>query len=330
MKPLVSIITPTYNHEKYIAECIESVLRQRYPNWEMIIIDDGSTDSTPDIIGGYGDPRIVYIRKEHRGIEFLGENYNHALERSRGDLIVILEGDDYIPETRLERQIPVFKDKEIILSHGRCVNVLDNKSVAYSSLFKGDVLRNGPVGSAFKILLNGFNMIGTQSVMVRRSALLEIGGFTQPHYLPLVDYPTWMKLALKGCFNFIPEVLGYWRRHPLSVTMNKSDQIFNGFIRFCNEFVYSFGDELNRLGLNKYVENRGAIAYLFLGMTRLSKKEWNEASRLIEESWRRREAVSMPFKMVMSSALIGAYIHLDIPDYLMKIRRLLYQVQTIN
>ena len=63
-KPLVSIITPTYNHEKFIEQCVRSVLSQTYPNWEMIIIDDGSTDKTPEKIEQFKDDRIHYIRQK--------------------------------------------------------------------------------------------------------------------------------------------------------------------------------------------------------------------------------------------------------------------------
>jgi len=325
MRPIVSIITPTFNHEKYIAECIESVLNQTVKDWEMIIIDDGSTDSTPDIIRRYDDPRITYVRKEHRGIDFLGENYNYALEVSKGDFILILEGDDYIPANRIEVQLPVFEDKEIVLSHGKYAYVYNNKIVVYPTLFKSDVLNNEPIGSAFKVFLHGFNPIGTQGVMIRKSALLEIGGFIQPPYLSLVDYPTWMRLALKGRFVFIPQVLGYWRRHPLSITMNKSEQIFNGFIRYCDEFATSFSEELTTLGLTKFIENRGAIAYLSLALIMLSNKDWEKALKLVKESWRCKDAVNRPFKIRIIIAMIGAYLHLDIPNFLIKIRELLYQ-----
>lgn len=325
MRPIVSIITPTFNHEKYIAESIESVLNQTVKDWEMIIIDDGSTDSTPDIIRRYDDPRITYVRKEHRGIDFLRENYNYALEVSKGDFILILEGDDYIPANRIEVQLPVFEDKEIVLSHGKYAYVYNNKIVVYPPLFKSDVLNNEPIGSAFKVFLHGFNPIGTQGIMIRKSALLEIGGFIQPPYLPLVDYPTWMRLALKGRFVFIPQVLGFWRRHPLSITMNKSEQIFNGFIRYCDEFITSFREELTTLGLIKFIENRGAIAYLSLGLIRLSNKDWEKALKLIKEGWRRREAVNGPFRIRILVAMIGAYLHLDIPNFLIKIRELLYR-----
>src|SRR6267378_4285585 len=91
--PLVSIITATFNHEPFIASCIESVLGQSYSNWEQIIIDDGSTDKTADVIRGYSDRRIRFIHQANHGIEALALTYNHALSQAKGEIIAILEGD---------------------------------------------------------------------------------------------------------------------------------------------------------------------------------------------------------------------------------------------
>ena len=330
MRPVISILTPTFNHEKYIQTCIESVVNQTYPHWEMIIVDDGSTDETPEIVGRYKDSRIIYLQKEHRGIDYLGENYNQALDLSNGEFILILEGDDYIPANRLEIQLLTFKDKKVVLSHGKYAYVFDNKIIVYPTLFKMDVLKNQPIGSALKAFLNGFNPIGTQSVMIRKSALLEIGGFTQPKYLPLVDYPTWMKLALKGHFEFIPEVLGFWRRHPLSITINKNSQIFLGFMKYCDEFIISFDEELTKLGLTKFIKNRGAIAYLSLSWINLSNKDWEEALKLAKKSWNRHEVLCWSFKIKILIAIISAYLHLDIPSYFKKMMQRLNQREVLQ
>lgn len=161
--------------------------------------------------------------------------------------------------------------------------------------------------------------------MVRRSALLEAGGFEQPPYLPLVDYPTWMKLALKGRFLFIPEVLGYWRRHPLSITMNKNEQIFKGFMKYCDEFVISFSEELTELGLEEFVKNRGAIAYLSLAWIRLSNRDWEDALKLSKKSWSRNEVLSWSFRVKIIISFISAYLHMDIPSFLRKMREFFYK-----
>lgn len=330
MKPVVSVITPTYNHEGFIADCIESVLRQTRREWEMIIIDDGSSDDTAKIVRRYNDPRITYIRKEHRGIEYLGENYNHALEMSKGEYILILEGDDFIPPRRIEMQLPAFEEEKVVLSHGKYAYVWNGRSLVYSTPLKKDLLDNQPLGSAFKLFLQGFNPIGTQSVMIRKSALLDVGGFEQPSYLPLVDYPTWMKLALKGHFEFIPEVLGFWRRHPLSITINKNSQIFAGFLKYCDEFVTSFNEELAKLGLTKFIKNRGAIAYLSLSWINLSNKNWEEALKLAQKSWNRHEVLCWLFKIKILIAIISAYLHLDIPSYFKKMMQRLNQREVLQ
>jgi glycosyltransferase involved in cell wall biosynthesis len=325
MLPTVSVITLTFNHEKYMDECIRSVLNQTIKEWEMIIIDDGSVDRTPNIIQQYDDPRIIYIRKEHRGIERLGESYNYVLERCKGDFVLILEGDDFIPPNRMERQLSSFRNEAVVVSHGKYAYVFGNKIVVYPTPFSRRVLKNEPLGAILRLFMNGFNPIGTQSVMIRKSALMEIGGFKQPPYLPLVDYPTWMLLALKGPFEFIPEVLGYWRRHSRSISLNQNERIFKGFIKYCDEFALSFSQELNRLSLKPTVQSRGAIAYLHLAWICLSEKRWKDATTYGRESWKRRKRMLWSFKMKLTIVMVCAFLRWDITRMLKGLRMILHQ-----
>jgi len=98
---MVSIITPTFNHEAYISDCIESVLAQTYPNWEMIIVDDGSTDRNLEVMSRFKDDRIRVFPMEHVGLAHLDDTYNFALEQANGELVAILEGDDYWTANKL-------------------------------------------------------------------------------------------------------------------------------------------------------------------------------------------------------------------------------------
>lgn len=116
--PLVSIITLTYNHEEYISKCIESVISQTYADWEEIIIDDGSSDRTREIIASFKDKRIRYYHLEHRGFDYIGENYNYALRLCRGEYIAILEGDDFWPKDKIEKCVKFFNDPEVIMVYG--------------------------------------------------------------------------------------------------------------------------------------------------------------------------------------------------------------------
>ena len=117
--PLVSILTPTYNHQLYIRQCIESVLAQTDERWEQIVLDDGSTDATGAIVSSFKDERVRYVPQEHTGIEHLADTYNKGLAMARGELIAVLEGDDFWPPDKLERQIPAFADPDVVLSWGQ-------------------------------------------------------------------------------------------------------------------------------------------------------------------------------------------------------------------
>jgi glycosyltransferase involved in cell wall biosynthesis len=215
--PLVSIITPTYNHEQFIAECIESVLAQTYQHWEQIIIDDGSNDRTAEIAARYADERIKYIRQDHRGIWRLGELYNNALRRANGEFIAILEGDDFWPSYKLERQIAAQKSHDAILSWGRA-RIIDSQGVELE-VFPRDMKRF--MGLSKEQVLGELlfkNPMTSCTIICRKSALQSIGGFKQPDKIPYVDGPTWLELSLQGEFLPIDEILGSYRRHERQVS----------------------------------------------------------------------------------------------------------------
>lgn len=213
--PLVSILTPTYNHAKFISAAIESVLAQTYSSWELIVVDDGSSDRTADIVERYTDPRICLIRQPHRGIEGLGKNYNLALSLARGELIAILEGDDFWPPDKLAKQVLAFEDPEVVITWGIGVYIdVEGRVVGHSKVPEFQCIEGR---SAFRALLIRNFLAPTVTVMVRRNLLAEVG-FVQPRGSPFVDYPTWFELTEKGRWCFINEELGFWRVHSGQMT----------------------------------------------------------------------------------------------------------------
>lgn len=118
-KRLVSIITPCYNCAKYVAETIESVLKQDYTNWELLLINDGSKDDTIDIIRSYEkkDPRIkVYGWESPSGSPVAPRN--KGVDEAKGDYILFLDSDDVIKPTMLSDQIPLFSQKDVAVVFG--------------------------------------------------------------------------------------------------------------------------------------------------------------------------------------------------------------------
>ncbi len=244
-KPLVTVLTPTFNHSKYIASCVKSVLAQSFEDWEHIIVDDGSTDDTGEIVKRFDDERIVYVRQEHVGVRRLSETYNRGLKMARGELIAVLEGDDMFPRRKLELQIGSLAD-DTVLSFGKCILVTEN----------GKFLGIDPPN--YKQFLHMtdwlqplivYDYIRGGTVMVKKEPLMKIGGFTQPPDTAYVDYSTYLELALIGRFKFVNEILGIWVRHRDSYS--DSDLFSNVTNKYSIQFCRKHGIPINWKALSE-------------------------------------------------------------------------------
>jgi len=188
-------------------------------DWEMIVVDDGSEDGTPDIAESFRDSRIVVLRRQHEGVAGLGRAYASAVARAKSPFVAILEGDDTWPATKLEDQLPSFEDPAVVLSYG-AAGLIDERGCLYARYWhapRARVGNNDPIGTILPALVR-VNFIVAATAMVRRCALERIGGFVQPNGVPYVDHPTWLRLATMGTFARSPHVLGYWRRYAHQVT----------------------------------------------------------------------------------------------------------------
>ncbi len=302
-EPLVSIITPTYNHERFIEQCIESVLTQTFPDWEMIVVDDCSTDRTHDIVSRYlGDRRIKYIRhKKNYGKEKLSLTHNECLAICKGDFITVLEGDDYWPNYRLQVQMDTFPDSAV-LSHGFIGLDKEGHITIWKypkQLYSRAILKNDPMGSSLKVFLTGRYFLFPQSVMVRRKILEKIGGFKQDPFLFLVDYPTFMEISLWGKFVFVPKVMGYWRRHPTSITANFNEDLWLGSGRYAEWFARSFRKVTEDLpvDLKPYLDNPGSYAYGILCKMKIAQGDREKAKKFFDQTWEKKASLTLPEKI---------------------------------
>lgn len=322
--PLISIITPTYNDGKFLVGCIESVLGQTYQNFEQIIVDDASSDETPDIIEKYTrlDKRIKIIKhKNNWGIHRLPETYNQALELSRGELIGILEGDDFWPSDKLKKQVFLFENKKVVLSWGKAAftdakgNVLGFRPFRRS---KESILSNHPAGAILKELLYR-NLIPPVSVVLRKQTLLSIGGFQKCPDLPFVDYPTFLKMSLVGEFRFVDSVVGYWRRHEEQITEKLQKELVLAASRFSQEFFTTIPADIrskNKLTLEKVKkQERARLAQLYLFESRMNqtKHHWKKARKYLKTVIREG---SFFWKSAAIMGLCGNLLHINIlPPY---------------
>lgn len=327
MNPLISILTPTYNHEKFISKCIDSVLDQTYENWEQIIIDDGSTDNTRNVVSQYNDNRIRYIKQENVGIWRLSEIYNKALNLSKGDYIAILEGDDYWPNYKLEEQIKSFRIPGVILGcgNGQIVNDKnEHEGVFHKSKSIPNVL---PMYNTLdKLLIKNF--IPACTVLCKKKALLSIGGFHQPSYFPSVDYPTWIHLSKLGKFYYEDSIMGYWRHHKNQISSTREFEMIKATYDYSVEFFNNVTtDEKNLLSitLDDIIKSKKTAFAEFnfkLGSKYLRKKEWENSKKYFKNSM---EGTNK-FKFQAIFGIICSILKIDAASVIpLKLKSLIYQ-----
>ena len=200
----VSIITSTYNNVTYISQAIESVLAQTYDNWEMLIVDDGSSDGTEDVVTRFNDSRIHYFTLEHSGIPAVPRNI--GIEHSTGEFIAFLDADDMWLPQKLEKQVAYLKaNPKIALVYGLAKTFGFISRVIY--------MNSGHSGKIFNKLIEA-NFIPCLTVILRSSVLKEVGGFDEDEEIKFAeDWELWLKIAHKYNIGFVPEVLGCYRMH---------------------------------------------------------------------------------------------------------------------
>jgi glycosyltransferase involved in cell wall biosynthesis len=322
-KSLVSVITPTYNHEHFVGACIESVLAQTYSDWEQIIVDDGSSDRTCEVVRRYGDPRIRLIEQPHQGIEELARTYNHALREAKGSLIAILEGDDMWPGYKLSTMVPVFEDVATVLSFGEVQDV-DEKGVLAErrsrtsrrrARLPNSILFNDPVRSATSYLLSvsGQSFIAPSTVLIRREALEEIGGFQDVTGVCPVDIPTFARLSLVGKFHYLPKVLGYRRQHVNSATVRYMEAMTNVARKFALDASVDplFGlTEFERRSVEESWRNAEYSAEFWLGRICLLRGQRKEARRHFRAAMKARDSL-MVLASVIGWGLSWFHFHME-------------------
>lgn len=210
-KKLVSIITPMYNSEKFIEATIKSVINQTYKDWEMIIVDDCSTDNSPNIVKPYveNDPRIKYIRaKSNKGVSCAR---NIALDQAKGQFIAFLDSDDIWNENKLEKQIGFMIENNCAITF-TSYELMDENNERLGKIIQV------PRKVDYTTLLKG-NILGCLTVVVDKSRLdfdIRMSGVRHE------DYVLWLSILKQGNIAYgINEVLALYRKSSTSLSGNK-------------------------------------------------------------------------------------------------------------
>ena len=219
--PNISIIIPTYNSASHLKEAIESVLNQTYSDLEIMIIDDGSTDKTKQVVENQKDPRAKYLHVSHAG--FPAVPRNEGLRESEGDLLAFCDDDDLWYPTKLEEQIPVLLSGE----YGMCTTDYDYIDQDGKLLHGVNHYRKyyGPID--WKTFFPSMGFICNAAGLFTREVFERVGGVNEdPKLRAHEDFEYWMRVLYESKGYFINRKLVSYRLHQGSIQKNNPWKVF--------------------------------------------------------------------------------------------------------
>jgi glycosyltransferase involved in cell wall biosynthesis len=206
-RPTVSVVIPTYNAAELLPEAVESVLEQTYEDFEIIVVDDGSTDETPDVMGTYTED-VRYIRKENGGS---ASARNRGIREARGEYVAFLDADDRWRSTKLEVQMREHAANPALAWSYSEAHLVDHETGEV--LFRKSQTRPRYGGDILRKLLRG-NFVTPSTVLVERSVFDDVGTFDESSLHRISeDWDLWLRIAARHPIRYIEEPLVEMRQH---------------------------------------------------------------------------------------------------------------------
>lgn len=285
--PKVSVVMPAYNGGKYICEAIESILVQTYKAFELIVVNDGSTDDSVTRILSFDDPRIRLIDRE-RNLG-LAITRNEGVEAARGEYIAMLDCDDIACPTRLEEQVRFLDDNPDFGMVGSWVENFDeeDQTVLEECRFECDSEKI-PVNLLFH------NVFAQSAVMMRRSILTDAP--YREDFPPAEDYDLWVRIASKCRIANLPRVLVKYRKHAEGVSWRKTEAMEASVVK-------NIRQQLERLGFEP--DDKDLIVHRRIG---LKQRAQNLEELISAENWLMRIAVANRRTAVYSAEVLESLI----------------------
>lgn len=264
-QPLVSVVIPNYNYGRFLAQAIDSALAQTYPNVEIIVVDDGSTDDSAEILKSYSD-KIRRIKQTNRGVSSARNNGTAA---SKGELVAFLDADDvWLPE-KLEKQVGIFQaDDKVGLVHCGMVDFEDNGNLLSEHL---DGM-NGYVALDLLRYRRSVILGGGSAVVVKRKAFEKTGGFDENLRVG-EDWEFYYQAAKHYKVGFVKEVLLKYRLHSNNNFANNTQSVerMEKDLLYAYDKIFSADDRLKPIKNECYGRIHTIIAGSYFRIGRYSK-----------------------------------------------------------
>jgi glycosyltransferase involved in cell wall biosynthesis len=204
----ISVLITSYNHERYIRACVDSALNQTYDDLEVIVIDDSSTDRSPEILRSYGDKIRLFVNNPNIGTY---PSLNRALEAATGKYVAVLNSDDLWKPEKLERQIELLESEQDMAFCHTYGWFIDENDLEISGAPMGFAFPRTETGQILHTFVANNSAIAS-SVVMRTEFANRVGGF-DGSFRNLGDWDMWLRLAETGKVGFVDEKLTLYRVH---------------------------------------------------------------------------------------------------------------------
>jgi glycosyltransferase involved in cell wall biosynthesis len=243
--PLISCIVPVYNGEKYLAEAIESILTQSYQPLEVIIVDDGSTDETPQVVAGFKD-RVVYLEQSNRGPS---ATPNLGVSASQGDFVAFLDPDDLWHPEKLARQMACFEARPEL-----------DLCVSHVQLFWVSELEGEAARLRHRARVNTVPGYTSGTLLTRRTFFDAVGDYEASLWFG--DATDWfLRAADRGAvMELLPDVLLYHRMHVTNLTRRRIDASRDEFLGIVKRSLDTRRQDGQRLKPVQFPRSSGRVS----------------------------------------------------------------------
>lgn len=265
--PTVSVVIPTFNRATFVSEAVASVLKQSYQKFELIVIDDGSTDSTAEIVNSFKDQRLIFIKQENRG---RSAARNRAIALSRGTFITFLDSDDVYLVDKLERQVHFMESHPDIAMTYTSALCMNESGDLFPEKYEATVCRRSREDIAFYLP----STITLPTVMVRREVFDSVGGFDES-MSRFEDTDMWRRISRCHRIEAIQEYTCKLRTHRDNCLSSQDPDYIHSALDYYASKILREDSELSILARRRGV----ARIYLQYGYALWTVLRWKHKGR---------------------------------------------------
>jgi glycosyltransferase involved in cell wall biosynthesis len=297
--PLVSVLLPVYNAQDYLKQSINSILGQTFTDFELIIVNDGSTDGSKAIIDSYSDPRIIVINQANAGLPV---SLNRAIVRAKGKYLARQDADDVSKPTRFEKQVTFLEEHPDYGLLGTWAQILEQDLIVDRQL--KHPIENGEL----QIKLLFYNCFVHSSVMIRKDVLDVCGLYPEdPEKFPPEDYDLWLRIAQTSKAANLPNALLEYREVPGSISRQKLELMQSRARKMSiHTLVAMLGERVEPNKIKLLVEAMCAVA------TPISNKNYRELSDVLIQISEHQLACWPDDKMGIEKSLLDCQSYLKL------------------